>query len=274
MKFLVLCTILAASVCGSTALLFGNNEDWNDLKVTWGINPFGSNYVSMPRTEAEAISKGWTKDRDCSNGKGIRYVLKGDRAVMLLFGADGVIAGISAGVPKNMPFNFPSKNIQKFFDDEGDFWSISAYFTDPDSVCSPAQTRLSTGDRVTFKSGTFELTAAYKESDVDSTFWTLGQCFYTMGVHYWADISGAQISETTDVDNFVPIFLQYNSGRLNGFGWAFNGDLKSSRYEHPTSSVLTKFFKKVPSFFNDSNKTGVLSTLHIYLDSTPLFNFC
>ncbi len=35
------------------------NDNWNNLKVTWGINPFGSNnFVSLPREAAEAIKKG------------------------------------------------------------------------------------------------------------------------------------------------------------------------------------------------------------------------
>jgi len=63
-------------------------------------------------------------------------------------------------------------------------------------------------------------------------------------------------------------------GNLNGFGWAFNADFNSSRYEHPTTGVLNKFFKNVPNFLLDPTQTGKLSTLHIYLDSTPQLNFC
>ena len=78
------------------------NDNWNNLKVTWGINPFGANnFVAMPRTVGDAVSKGWVKEKDCTQINGNRYLLNGDRAVMLLFNEAGNIAGISSGVPKN-----------------------------------------------------------------------------------------------------------------------------------------------------------------------------
>jgi len=95
-----------------------------------------------------------------------------------------------------------------------------------------------------------------------------------MGVHYWRNVLGKPVTTDINPDEFFPAFLQYNSGKLNGFGWAFNADLKSTRYEHPTADVLPKFFKQVPKFMSDPTKSGVLSTLHIYLDSTPQLNFC
>lgn len=96
-----------------------------------------------------------------------------------------------------------------------------------------------------------------------------------MGVHYWADVSGP-LGLDFKADNFVPMFLQYNKGKLNGFGWGFNADLKSvaNRFEYPTPDVLGSFFKVVPKFMSDPTQAGVLTTLHIYLDSTPQLNFC
>lgn len=68
-----------------------NNPDWNDLKVTWGINPFSSShFVKMPRTEAEAIKEGWTREKNCSTVNGNRYMFKGDRAVLLSYNAAGI----------------------------------------------------------------------------------------------------------------------------------------------------------------------------------------
>ena len=102
MKLQLVLLTVAACLYSTQAFLF-SNDAWNDLKVTWGINPFGSNnYVSMPRMENDAISKGWKKEKGCADGlSGNRYLLNGDRAVMLLYTANGVIAGISAGFPKN-----------------------------------------------------------------------------------------------------------------------------------------------------------------------------
>jgi len=63
---------------------FGAGDKWDDLKVTWGINPFGSgNFVSLPRTEQEAIGKGWAKEKSCGQVNGNRYVQPtGDRLVI------------------------------------------------------------------------------------------------------------------------------------------------------------------------------------------------
>ena len=90
----------------------------------------------------------------------------------------------------------------------------------------------------------------------------------------WADVSGKKVDANTDPDNFFPVFLLYNKGNLNGFGWGFNANLNSTRYEHPTLQVLPIFFKETPKFWGDLAKSNGLSTLHIYLDSTPQLNFC
>ena len=95
-----------------------------------------------------------------------------------------------------------------------------------------------------------------------------------MGLHYWADVRGIPLSLDTPNDSFFPMFLLYNKGELNGFGWAFNANLTSPRLEHPTASVVSNFMTAVPNFLFDPTKSGILSTLHIYLDSTPALNFC
>lgn len=94
------------------------------------------------------------------------------------------------------------------------------------------------------------------------------------GRHYWADVTG-MVNENTQAENFLPFFILYNSGELNGFGWALNADLSSSRFEHPPKNALSMFFSNgIPKWFTDPSKAGTLSTMHIYLDSTPLLNFC
>lgn len=277
-EILILIFISALNLCTVQSFLFPSGTDltnWNDLKITWGINPFDSNsFVSLPRTEREARSLGWIKEKDCSEVNGNRYILNGDRAAMLIFNAKGVIAGIASAVPKGLPFNYPSNKIQKFFNDEGSFYSISAYFVDPDSVCSVQKSEKQvTGDRLVIRSNTFQVGAELKENQLNS-FWTKGECFYTMGVHYWANTFGVELLSNVDPDEFAPVFLLYNKGKLNGFGFAFNANLDSTRFEHPPNSVLGRFFKNEPLFFKDPTKSGILSTMHVYLDSTPQFNLC
>ncbi len=53
------------------------------------------------------------------------------------------------------------------------------------------------------------------------------------GQHYWYNVR-----KDMSCDEFYPMFLMYNNGKLNAFGWAFKGDFKSNRFEHPKASVL------------------------------------
>ncbi len=183
----ILIILLIKLLCCSSAssFLLSSNTQWNDLKVTWGLNPFDSKFfVSLPRTEAEAREKGWKREKNCSQVNGNRYMQNGDRAVMLIFNANGIIAGVASGIPKGLPFNFPSKNIRKFFNDEGDLFSLSAYFVDPDSVCSNNKsTRQITGNRLVFKSKEFEVEAPLNINQMNS-FWTEGSCFSSMGMDF------------------------------------------------------------------------------------------
>ena len=79
------------------------------------------------------------------------------------------------------------------------------------------------------------------------------------------------------------MFVKYNFyyslnklGSLNGFGWHFNADLTSNRYEYPHGRSTTDqgFFQETPNWLYDPSKHGRISTMHIYLDSTPQLNFC
>lgn len=57
--------------------------------------------------------------------------------------------------------------------------------------------------------------------------------FLFTGLHYWYDLS-----KSMSCDRLFPMFLLYNNGVLNGFGWAFGMDLQtySSRIEHPAKN--------------------------------------
>ena len=77
--------------------------DWDNLKVTWGINPFSpDNFVGMPLTEADAKAQGWTKEKGCGEVNGNRYMFMGDTAVMLIYNTHGNISGLATAVPKGI----------------------------------------------------------------------------------------------------------------------------------------------------------------------------
>ncbi|CAH1257657.1 Hypp1873 [Branchiostoma lanceolatum] len=230
--------------------LFSDDAEWNDLKVTWGINQLFSSTVfdSLPRTEQAARDAGWvdfSRGSSCDGEfyRGSRYIRDNDPAVMLLFDHNGYIAGIQMGArTAELPPNVPSPKIPfDMWNFDGDMLVITAYFIDPATVCTGRSDALftleGTGVGLYLQTGLNPETDYQEiprdETDISATAWTKGGCFYTMGQHYWYDTSA-----NMDCDEFFPVFLLYNSGRLNGFGWNINADLNSPRYEHPPADAL------------------------------------
>ncbi|XP_067940980.1 uncharacterized protein [Watersipora subatra] len=284
MKYL----LLFALVAGSQAFLGdwfggGSSAEWNGLRAGFGINPFTSFY-GLPTTASDAIKDGWTLDAtvgSCSMPssyfKGNRYRKNGDQAIMLLYDKNGYIAGIQAGIPKTLS-TYPAPNNAKYhvFNEESDMWVVTAYFTDPASICTTGRTKgqfekEGLGNMLAFQTGTTSsnlLQVPHDEKDVEpTTKFVQGKCFYTMGMHYWYNIS----ADLPCTETF-PVFLLYNKKRLNGFGWAFNPDYKNSdKWEHPTKSQYPMFMKDPPTCLG---KDGPVSTLHVYLTDSPRTNFC
>ncbi|CAG5119969.1 unnamed protein product, partial [Candidula unifasciata] len=84
--------------------------------------------------------------------------------------------------------------------------------------------------------------------------------------HWWYNLR-----EDMDCGDIFPVFLLYNEGELTGFGWAITTYINSDRYEHPPSSS-SKFFMQNPPKCLESD--GEMTTMHIYLNSSPWFNTC
>ncbi|GFN75347.1 hypothetical protein PoB_000185300 [Plakobranchus ocellatus] len=211
--------------------------------VTWGPNPLSSSYfVTQPRTTAEAISQGFTKISDCdvnAKWRGARYVKDGDYALTLLFDVNGFIAGIQTSVPKT-PGKYPKAPLQPPFVDDGDRWVVSAYFTEPSKICTTGRSATEfsqhgTGTDLYLQNSTKpedSFMVPHKESGIGATKWTEGRCFYTMGKHYWYNLSLGM-----SCDAMFPVFLLYNGGELNAFGWAMVENLASKHFEHPAQST-------------------------------------
>jgi hypothetical protein len=255
-----------------------SNSNWNDLRITWGTNPFSpTTFVGLPLTEKDALDKGWKKEKGCSDGiKGNRYILNNDRGVILIFNADGKVSGLAASIPKGLPFNFPSKKIQEYINEEDKEYIINAYFMDPEKACERNQIN---GDRFVIHSNKKSIVLnSLKENELDLSKWTRGQCYFTMGAHYWLSLNknNNKVSYDTHPDDFFPIFLQFNNYKFNGFGWAFNFNITSNRFERfkPTNAGLTPFFREVPKFFTNPEQADGVSTLHVYLQQNPELSYC
>ncbi|XP_078669994.1 uncharacterized protein LOC144910589 [Branchiostoma floridae x Branchiostoma belcheri] len=274
--------LVLAGVVAAEGFLY-NDVDWSDLKVTWGANPFSHQYFqSVPRKESDAKAADWTafhSGTECNGAfyNGYRFIKDNDPAVMLLFDKNGYIAGIQMGAQKDkVPAGTPSQYIQSLWNDDDDMYVITAYFVDPATICTTGRTeedfdQHGTGTDLYIQNGTTPaslIRIPKSESGLAGTAWTKGGCFYTMGRHYWYNVS-----RDMDCDRFFPVFLMYNSGDLNGFGWDMNANLDSPRYEHPPAAALGLFFDEEPACLPDLANRG-LTTQHIYLDNTPQLNFC
>ncbi len=179
---------------------------------------------------------------------------------------------MSVVVPKNLPFNFPSKNIQPYFVDEGDHFTLNAYFFDPNTICfNQNKSYPYIGDRLVLKGDKLDRRMPTTKADLEKEgFWTIQRCTPTMGLHYYADITGP-LTTNTIADNFFPFALLFNkNGQLSGFIWRLNADLASPRFEKPFAMALPFIFIKTPLFFYDFAKAPTFTTSqHFYFDSSP-----
>jgi len=247
-------------------------SDWDRLTVTFG------KFKGLPTSKTAAESAGWTAFGTCAQGYNFnRYILGDDLGALLLFDNLGNIAGYAIGTTNENPVNRPDVWTKETLNGKT-FNTLAFYFQDPTTVCKRTagvnnQLTLSkvgdvTADRVWMQAGKNFLPLPLSQALADKTAgFVKGGCFFTMGVHYWYNVSTAQAC--TD---FFPLFALYNRGQLNGFGigqWNYNDP--SPRNEHPGGSVLKVFFdNNIPTCLLGSEP---ISTQHVYL-TQPLKDFC
>jgi len=256
----------------SVVSAFGQLNGWNALHATWNAIPF-KGFDALPRQLTERHNF-VLKDNQCDGGKfrGQRYWSNNDPALILIFDKNGIIAGMQTSIPKTK--YRPTINA---FQDDGDYWTQTAYFVDPSTICSAGRTaadleKQGTGTGLWFQTGpdpTKNLMAIpLDEAEAKKSLWGFGRCFPTMGQHYWYNV-------TVDMncDNFFPNCLLYNKGKLNAFCFAENADLVSPRYDypHPTNDKVKLFMNPVPKCFFSDKTFEKQSTLHVYFHSNPRF---
>jgi len=259
---------------------------WNDLRVTWGINPFSKwNFAQLPRDINNDPNAGFVPldakslcDTPGAPWPGQRYMVPGDPAVVLIYDVNGYIAGMQTMLPVSDYTPHPgtrAKVFVKYPANGVDYWVVTAFFVDPTIVCKPGRTpdqysQQGTGDRLVLQigqtlTGSDMLNIPMQESQITTTAWTLGHCFVTMGVHYWYNV-------TLDMNcgDFLPFFILYNDDGLNAWGYALNTKGGTSqRYEHPPLSAISGFMNPVPKCFSTDPAFADRSTMHVYFTNNP-----
>ncbi|XP_028400232.1 uncharacterized protein LOC114523489 isoform X2 [Dendronephthya gigantea] len=238
---------------------------WTDLKVTF------RKFSSLPETMRDAEKGGWKKTASCNDVssyfRGNRYVLGSDTSTMVLYDSKGDFAGIQFGIAKSLATHKSFK--KSHWNEEGDSFVITAYFTHPSRICQGERTK----DNLFIQTGPTPndlMSIPYEESNLGPTPWVKGKCFLLMGQHYWFNVS-----KDMSCDDTFPVFLLYNKQKLIGFGWAMIADLqKTKRVEHPSQSQVKYFFdeKTQPKCLAEQ---GIkLTTQHVYLKKYPWFIIC
>jgi len=283
MKFVILALMVSASAVNG--LLFPDlSLNWSALRVSWYANPLSPwGFDGVPRSLDENKEIFQLKDDQCAAGGqkflGQRYWYKQDPSLILLFDKNGIIAGIQTSALKSKFTPYP--DLMKYYMDDGDYWTLTAYFVDPSTICTTGRTKedlqsQGTGTGLWLQFGpnavTDSVSIPVKEDDIKQTKWGYGKCFYTMGQHYWYNVSKGM-----DCGDFLPNCLLYNKGQLTGFCFATNAILPSDRYDSPspTNKVVNKFLDPVPDCFFSDKSYAKLSTLHVYfIDSPQLSSWC
>ncbi|XP_062612727.1 uncharacterized protein LOC134274425 [Saccostrea cucullata] len=127
LRFIVLSALIIICHCFRQTRelpdIFKQKPEWDDFRVKWGFDPFNvNNFQSLPRRESDAkdarfellrdeckeMEKG--KERRVPLFKGKRYWKNKDPSVVVIYDANGYIAGVQAGFHKSA---FENKNLQK-----------------------------------------------------------------------------------------------------------------------------------------------------------------
>jgi hypothetical protein len=280
--------VLILCVSAVSGLFFGKSggPEWNSLRTTWGPNPFSSNYFAkQPLTVEEAKSAGFEQLPGDCNGKflGQRFIQGKDYSLILIYDSKGAIAGVQMGIPISIATAYYNFTHQPMYNQDTilgtDVYILTAYFFDPKTICQsngisnrPVGV---TGTGLWLQNGTDPIQNSFlipiNQSDIVSTKWVQGQCFISMGLHYWYDNR-----LDLDCDFFFPVFLMYNKGELTGFGWATVGKYEfSKRTEYPPLSALGSFLKPVPTCFAQRfEEAGGFTTMHVYFNAAPWNLLC
>jgi len=265
--------LLITMMCLPCAVIMADDVPpvWDLLTVTF------RKFHSLPRSESEAISKKWEKIGDyCKDGKspffGRRYTLN-DPATVLIFDIRGHVAGMQMGFKASK--SYAEKHVNNkaiIYDPVSEMIHMTAYFTEPSTICSKRDLPLAegiTGDKLVFVAGKNKtLTVPLMEKGIPSTKWVKGRCFPGMGNHYWYNINSALACE-----NMFPFFTLYYQGKLSGFGFLSDEQIPGDRVEHPPSFVVRYFFnwKTMPKCLP---KLHHRSTQHVYMRNVPYWGSC
>merc|ERR1712095_171243 len=216
---------------------------WPNLRVTFGLNPFGNAFYPYPITESEAIAAGWEKIGTCGDPiwLGERYADPSDPALVLIYDQAGYIAGSQSGMlASNVDESvFPVSSNPIY--QAGDFYGVpaffsTAYFVDTAIICNGGRSESDfssqgVGDRLLFQSG-------------------------------------------STPESLIVAPMTQDAGVLNGFVWQHAANLPGDKWEHPDAMAVSAIIDRPPTCISDLLEYPGLSTMHHYFYSMPWLTLC
>jgi hypothetical protein len=224
----------------------------------------------LPLTESLAISAGWQKEKSCGEVNGNRYILNNDKISILIFNAQGSIAGAAMAIPKNSSNGYPSKSQAKAMNDEGDQYTVSFYLVDPASVCDPKAPNKTAilGDRLAVRGDGVSLDVPLS-LDLMAPLSPLPPLQYAycnpvmMGDHYFPNYDNVSYLDDP-VNTFPPIVFMYSHSKLVGVEFQIRINLNSSVAERYVPTILTNMI----GYHSD------YTILHYYFIEKPWLDTC
>ncbi|CAB3983951.1 Hypothetical predicted protein [Paramuricea clavata] len=233
--------------------------------------------MNMPLSEhaLTAENSGWIKDGNCDENNayvGNRYIKDNDKSTRLIFGNDGIIAGIQATLSSTSTYPDRSSPSPWIRVNENEA-IVTAYFRNPHTICtksggSSGNAKSTFGHELYIQTKSWLTAGGQKairiprnENELEHSLWVKGKCFPNMGMHYWYNISA-----NLECKDIFPMFLLYDvtSHKLASFGWSVPVPVPSASWERPPQYFL-KFFFNHDDDIPTCLKNKVISTQHIYL---------
>jgi len=257
---------------------------WPNLRVTFGLNPFGHFFYPYPLTDEGAASEGWQKISSCGDDNpwfGNRYADPSDPSLVLIYDVNGYIAGsqntlLESDVDLNVFAFDTSPNYQSGeFNGKPAFFS-TAYYVDPEIICeggrSEAQFKSQgVGYRLLFQTADGYNAAPLSQDAADETSdWFDHKCFIGMGDHY----IGFNYQPTQDCSEVFPVQLLFDDGKLSGFVWQHYANLPGDKWEHPNTQAVSAIIDRYPTCIDDFLDYPGLSTMHHFFHENPWFTLC
>jgi len=263
--------------------IVAGSASWPNLRVTFGLNPFGHFFYPYPLTVSEAVGEGWELISSCGDDTwmGYRYADPSDPSLILIYDVNGYIAGSQSGLLKTYcdEESFPFSSNPNY--QSGEFYGSPAYFTtayyvDPAIICEGGRSEAEfksqgLGDRLLFQTANGYYAAPMTKNEANSlSEWNDHFCFIGMGDHY----IGYNYQPSQDCADVFPAQLLYNNGNLHGFVWQHIAALPGDKWEYPDANAIAAIIDRPPTCLTDLIDYPGLSTMHHYFHNNPWFTVC